>query len=703
MLQKVRRIMYYIISLVLINLLTSISCYSQDQILIQAETADTLSHCIIDHTDPGYTGSDCIQFSNTLNASAVWLINIPEAHPYKVTVRFANGGPHRLINVYNNNKQILANQNFYPTGSWSAWDTLSFHADFIKGINDLKFVGLDTKTGPNIDWIAISNPAVNLEVPPVAENDTITIGSKTIGLISPLVNDYDRNGDVLRIVSWTNPSHGIMDTLQGAQTFSYKPEQDYLGLDSFKYSISDGISQSSAKVMINIDQIDWSVEMSNMIINNNSPQISWDYNEGLLLEGLIRVYKRTHDERYLNFIKAWAQYHIRDDGTIMTNPTTVHPIVNLDNIMPGFLVLHLYQETGIEKFRLASEKLRAVFDTYPRNPDGCFWHAFDLPGQLWLDGLYMGMPFLVTYGMMLNDENYAYTEAIHQFKLHIDYMMDKETGLLYHAYDVNGTQSWAIPPLNRSAIFWGRAMGWVVMGLTEILDIIPADFPQRDSIVDQYKTVLQALAKYQDPKTGLWYQVIDKWDDPRNWLETSCSMMYVYSMARAIQNGYLDQSYAKNVELGYMGVLTKLSEDKAKMVYLTDICYGTSVSSDIQYYFDRPKVTNDYHGLGSFLIMNELVVYNNIPWLTTKVNEIQNKDISIYPNPCNDYAEMHTSGFDKNVGIDIYSISGIRVKTIQVSGQSEIVRIDMSALPQGLYLIRVQSNGKVYTQKLMHK
>ena len=579
-------------------------------------------------------------------------------------MRFANGNTHKSINVFVNNVLIKENLNFFPTGNWATWDTISFQADFIKGLNNLKLVGTNSKIGPNLDWIAISNPAVNMEVPPVAVNDTITIKAKTIGLINPLANDYDNNGDDLRIVSWTNPSHGILDTLPGAKTFNYKPVlQNYLGLDSLKYTISDGKSQSSAELTIHINQIDWSVEMSNMIINNNSPQISWDYNEGLLLEGLIRVFKRTHDQRYLNFIKAWAQYHIRDDGTIMTNPSTIHPIINLDNIMPGYLVLHLYQETGIEKFKLAAEKLREVFDTYPRNPDGGFWHAFDLPGQLWLDGLYMGMPFLVTYGKMLNDETYANTEAINQFKLHIDYMMDKQTSLLYHAYDYNGTESWAIPPLHRSPIVWGRAMGWVVMGLTEILEIIPADFPHRDSILDQYKTVLKALAKYQDQKTGLWYQVIDKMDDPRNWLETSCSMMYVYSMSRAIQNGYLDQSYAKNVELGYMGVLTKLSEDKARMVYLTDICYGTSVSADIQYYFDRPKVTNDYHGLGSFLIMNELVVYNNMPWLTTKVNEIQTQDISnisIYPNPCKDYAELNTSGLDKNTTIEVINISGMK-------------------------------------------
>jgi unsaturated rhamnogalacturonyl hydrolase len=354
---------------------------------------------------------------------------------------------------------------------------------------------------------------------------------------------------------------------------------------------------------------DWSIETANMIINTRSSHMDWDYTVGLLLEGVLRVYKRTHDQRYLNFINDWAQYHISADGTINVDANS------LDNIMPGFTILHLYRETGIERFRLAAKKLRDRFNTYPRTPDGGFWHTTNLQGELWLDGLYMGMPFLTTYGQMIGDANYAYSEAIKQFKLHIDYLLNKETGLLLHAFDYDGSASWALPPYKRSPYAWGRAVGWVVMGLTEILDIIPADFPQRSEIVNQYVAVLKSLASYQDPSTGLWYQVVDYASDPDNWLETSCSMMFVFSMQRAIQKGLLDGSYQRNVDLGYKGILTKISENASRMVYLTDICAGTAVSADIQYYFNRPRNTNDNHGLGTFLIMNELVRYNNLPWM----------------------------------------------------------------------------------------
>ena len=110
-------------------------------------------------------------------------------------------------------------------------------------------------------------------------------------------------------------------------------------------------------------------------MNTVSSNIDWIYEEDYYSKVILRVYKRTNDQRYLDFIKAWAEYHITADGTIMNDPATVNELINLDNIMPGFLVMHLYEETGIERFKLAGNELRKRFDTYPRNPDSCFWHA----------------------------------------------------------------------------------------------------------------------------------------------------------------------------------------------------------------------------------------------------------------------------------------------------------------------------------------
>lgn len=153
--------------------------------------------------------------------------------------------------------------------------------------------------------------------------------------------------------------------------------------------------------------IDWSVEVSNMIISTKTAATvgGWQYEEGLLLEGILRVYKRTGNQQYLQFISDWAQIHIAPDGTID------QPLNSLDNLMAGFMILHLYKETGIPRLKLAADKIRQRFDTYPRTSDSCFWHTTTLQNELWLDGLYMGMPFLATYGAYFNDQHmFVYME-----------------------------------------------------------------------------------------------------------------------------------------------------------------------------------------------------------------------------------------------------------------------------------------------------
>ena len=106
---------------------------------------------------------------------------------------------------------------------------------------------------------------------------------------------------------------------------------------------------------------------------------------------------------------------------------------SLDNMMSGFMVLHLYSETGIEKYKLACDSIRKRYDTYPRTSEGAFWHTVDRQGELWLDGLYMSMPFTATYGKMFNDEENAYDEVVKQFSVYLGHLMNDQTGIPLHA------------------------------------------------------------------------------------------------------------------------------------------------------------------------------------------------------------------------------------------------------------------------------
>lgn len=444
---------------------------------------------------------------------------------------------------------------------------------------------------------------------------------------------------------------------------------------------------------------DWSVEMSNWIINKTPAlQQPWDYTVGLVMEGILRVYKRTNDQRYLDYVRSWAQKHISSDGTIDV------PLSSLDNMMPGFTILHLFNETHDDRLKKAATKIRNTLVSFPRTTDRGFWHALDIPNELWLDGLYMGMPFLVTYGKMFNEEQITFDEAILQFRVHISHLKDNSTGLLLHAYDEDGSASWAVPPLNRSPYAWGRAIGWVTMGLTEILDIIPDGYKDRNLLVEEYVSLLKTLSRYQNVSTGLWYQIVDHPNDSRNWLETSCSMMYIFSMSRAIENGYLEGSYTPVVEKGYAGVLSRISEDAAKNVFLRDICSGTGVSSDINYYFNRERKTNDNHGLGIFLIMNEFLAYHNLPWIfintSARVIAEPGQTVLLYPNPCTDFTVLEMKGSGDNIA-GLYNTEGSLVKTISV--QQGKTRIDVSGLPRGLYFLKIRSEGKLIVKKFLRQ
>jgi unsaturated rhamnogalacturonyl hydrolase len=361
--------------------------------------------------------------------------------------------------------------------------------------------------------------------------------------------------------------------------------------------------RSSARRANNSANTDWSVALVESTMKRYPTADSlkgWGYAKSLYLYGVYLVYLRTKDPRYLEHIKSWIDLHIDEKGTIN------RPINALDYMLPGNLLLILYKETKQEKYKLAADSIRQVFDTYPRTKDGGFWHANtqSRQWQLWADGVFMSLPFLTRYGQMFGDGKYANDEATKQMLIYYKHLNDPATGLLWHAYDESGAQKWANPTTHQSAFHWGRAFGWYAMTLIELLEVMPKNQSQRAELIKIIQQLAKAFGKYQDPKTGLWYQVVDKGEVEGNWHETSCSSMYSYMMWMGVKRGYLPKHYAAVAQKGYRGVLTKLSMGADGLTNIIDISEGTNVG-DLAYYFARKRNENDFHGLGAFLIMNE--------------------------------------------------------------------------------------------------
>jgi unsaturated rhamnogalacturonyl hydrolase len=326
----------------------------------------------------------------------------------------------------------------------------------------------------------------------------------------------------------------------------------------------------------------------------------WGYQRGFYLLGQYEVYRRTHDPRYLNYIQQWVNTHIDAQGHLDRK------IDALDSIQAANLVVILYQQTHQRRYKLAADIFRSSFDNWPHTTDGGFWHA-KVPSrrwQLWLDGTYMSLPFLLRYGQVFHDSQYADREAVWQLLIYYRHLKATHTGLLYHAYDESGKSKWANSINHHSCCFWGRSIGWYGMTLVDTLDVIPKNQPGRAKLIAILSRIVRSLAQTQDPKTGLWYQVVNRGNPPGNWTETSASSMFTYIVDVAVRRGYVSKKYHAVAKKGYRGVLSRLSIGPNGLTNLRGICEGTNLGN-LQYYLHRERRTNDFHGLGAFLIMNE--------------------------------------------------------------------------------------------------
>jgi unsaturated rhamnogalacturonyl hydrolase len=326
----------------------------------------------------------------------------------------------------------------------------------------------------------------------------------------------------------------------------------------------------------------------------------WGYQQALYLYSELRVYKRTGDKRYLDYVKSWADAHVDTNGKIDRS------IDALDYMLPGNLMLALYKETSDKRYAIAAQTIRHRLDTYPRTDDGGLWHATSRQHQLWLDGTYMSLPFLVHYGKIFDDRKYAYDEATRQLLLYAEHLNDPSTGLLFHAYDESGAQPWADPETHHSSVFWARSIGWYGMALIDVLETLPKDHPNRPKLITLVRQLAKAYATYQDPDTGLWFNVVNLPQQSGNWLETSASSMYVYLLQKAVQRGYIGAQYQRIACKGYHGVLSQVTATADGEVHIANICDGTNVGQ-LQFYLDRPRKTDDLHGLGAFILMNEVM------------------------------------------------------------------------------------------------
>ncbi len=345
----------------------------------------------------------------------------------------------------------------------------------------------------------------------------------------------------------------------------------------------------------------WNLEMIRSWKSNK-----WNYIDGCMITGILELYEITGEARFLDFADRFLSGFVEEDGHIRTYDPEEY---SLDNVNPGKNLFPLYDLTGKEKYRKATERVRSQLSTMPRTPEGNFWHKLIYPNQVWLDGIYMALPFYMEYEKRFDAQKDC-PDICRQIANVETRMRDPKTGLYYHGYDASRKMYWADPDSGCSPNFWLRAEGWFILGLVDVLEIM-TDLPMQAESAHLQHMLLdlaKALSKYQDP-SGLWYQLIALPELEGNYLETSGTALISAALLKAVRLGFLPESFRAVGEKAFYGIVDhRLTKNADGTPCVTGICLVAGLGGEqhrdgsVAYYLSEPVVQNDAKGVGPLLL-----------------------------------------------------------------------------------------------------
>ncbi len=349
----------------------------------------------------------------------------------------------------------------------------------------------------------------------------------------------------------------------------------------------------------------------------------WSYVMGIELEAMLDTYLKYGGEDIRKYCQLYTDTMINSKGEIRTYKLEDY---NLDQIRTGHFVARMYQLYPEAKNLAAMKTLMKQLDKQPRTKEGVYWHKAIYAFQVWLDGIFMGLPYrALTANMLLKPKKAVkiYDDAVNQISKTYERTLDPKTGLNRHAWDETRDMFWADKETGLSQHCWGRAQGWYTMALIELLDAMPEDYSRRGEVIELLRKDLDAVIKWQDKKTGVWYQVMDSPKREGNYLESTCSSMFAYALLKAYNKGYLGEKYLKAGKKAYEGILKNFIRVNAdETISLTQCCavagLGPGMSEAVKkaapnvkentrrdgsysYYLSEPVRDNDAKGVGPFI------------------------------------------------------------------------------------------------------
>ena len=310
------------------------------------------------------------------------------------------------------------------------------------------------------------------------------------------------------------------------------------------------------------------------------------YDQAFILRGIDQLWNATGDAQYFQYMQLAMDYYVQEDGSIYHyKPENF----NIDHLNKGKILLTLYQVTGKEKYKKAIDQLHNQLLNHPRNT---------------LGGLYKGAAFYAQWASVFHD-TLAYNDITRQFVLAEKYTRDDQSGLLYHAWDES-----------KSPHIWAGAMGLYGMALVDALDYYPVNHPGKDVLIQILQRWSTAILKVQDPKDGLWFDILDAPNDPRNYKEASALSMFTLTLLKAIRKGYISEAYLNQAKKAYTGLLTNfITNEKGQLnlkgtVRVSGLGGNTYKVESLDDYFKQPVVVNDPEGMGAFLQASVEAAFN---------------------------------------------------------------------------------------------
>ena len=329
----------------------------------------------------------------------------------------------------------------------------------------------------------------------------------------------------------------------------------------------------------------------------------WDYPMGVVLAAMFLATDVTGDPAYqryalknLDFIfdhETYFRAQAREFGPQSHGYARLVNMHQLDDCgAMGAALVKAFARNPDPRYRAAIDQIAEfIAHKQMRLPDGTLGRPRPQPVSLWVDDLYMSVPFLAQMGC-LKHESAWFDDAARQVVQMSERLQNPATGLYDHAWYEN-----TAPDPN---FYWGRGHGWAMMAAAELLSVLPPDHPRQPQVLEIFRRAAQGAVAAQSAN-GLWHQLLDK---PDSYLETSVSAMLTFSIARGVNRGWLSPAYAPVAQTGWQAINTRVRPDGR----IEGICVSTTAAYDAVYYYNRPTDLNAMQGYGPVLMAGAEVI-----------------------------------------------------------------------------------------------